>query len=193
MNYRLTVCVLLATASLVGGTFLIFEGPATNLSFLAGSSCFGGGCPQNYESIVFDAIGILLVYLSVPTALFGMNDETSKWFRAGSWINWSPDSESTLLSNKRISGVSLLIAGSVQLTCSLFGLYFYLSILDNAPGPIGYSPPSIFNPGFLENWIFICVGFVLLAVGVALILMSKTPKTVSPQVPASLSSERTKS
>jgi hypothetical protein len=187
------VCILLAFGSLVAGTFFIFEGPGTNVSFLAGSSCFGGDCPQNYESVVFDAIGILLAYLSLPTALFAMNGETPKWFQVGSWLNVSSDSESTLLSDKRISGMSLLFAGSVQLAFSLFGLYFYLSILENAPGPFDYSSPSIFSPGFTENWIFIFVGFLLVAVGVTLILMSKAPNTVSPGVQPSLSSEQTAS
>jgi len=89
--------------------------------------------------------------------------------------------------------MSLLLAGLVQLVCSLFGLRFYLSIIENAPVPFGHSPPSIFSPGFLENWAFIYVGLILIAVGVTLILMSKTPKIVSPDVPPFLNSEQTSS
>jgi hypothetical protein len=188
LQLRNLATTAVAAVSFGAGAFLIFEGAGLNISSVSSYSCYGPGCPP-YESIVFDSIGILLVYLSLPIALFGIEDNPTKWSRGIRWIIGTPETESTLLSNKRISGLSFIIAGSIQSICSFIGLYVVAAILPRTfEQPVGYTPPSIFSLDYLENWIFIYIGFILLAVGITLVLISRISKSTSPEIAFSTSS-----
>ena len=136
MKVKTGASILVSAAAFVFGSFFIFEGATAYLGgFLTDTFCFGYECPQFSGSILFDLLGLLLVYLSLPVALLGIEENRiPKWFQTletGSDAVSDNGSESSLLGNKRISGLALIIAGSVQLIFAFLGFYivplFYLS------------------------------------------------------------------
>jgi len=173
MKFGIAAAQFVAVVAFASGAFFIFEGPGTNLSFLASSSCAGMGCNQNYESLVFDLIGILLVYLSLPIALYPLEEgRISKYLLSR---DKASKEDTSLLGNKKISGIMLLVAGSIQLFCASIGLNSFSSTILCSV----YGCPSIFNVTFLWNWIFVSIGVVLLLAGLVLIILSKAPSSKS--------------
>ncbi|MDG6998996.1 MAG: hypothetical protein JRN15_07775 [Nitrososphaerota archaeon] len=68
---------------------------------------------SSLELLPYGSLGALLVFLAFPVALFGY-ESLPKWVagtRISETTNQADDGDSTLFSNKRIVGLSLVITG----------------------------------------------------------------------------------
>ena len=168
MRFTSVATLFLAAASFLAGLFLL--GIGTN-PWVVNQYWLGF-----YESLIMVALGGLLVFLTLPIALFGF-DSVPRWIvgasNSSTEMAQSGDDELLLLSNKRIVGLSLVITGAVWLISSVIGLWVTISVL--VPqifcGGVRYGCPSIFS--YLGNWILIAIGIAILGIGIALVLLSK--------------------
>ena len=164
---------LLAILSFAIGSFLIFYGATQWITNLYTFGFFG--------LLPYAPLGILLVFISLPIALFGFKRLPGWVSRARSSSSASDsvqedEDDSPLFFNKRIVGLSLVITGLVWLTLSLFALFATTLFIEYPyPCSINYCPkPTVFTVLFsLGSLVLIAIGVLILVAGIALILMSK--------------------
>ena len=122
------------------------------------------------ESLPLRALGDFFVFLTLPVALFGF-DPLPKWFSdrssKGKYGELGPEENNELLfSNKRVMGLSLIVAGALWILFTVIGFWTAIS---NAPCPYYGCPSMLSYPG---TWIMLAVGVALLASGIILLAMS---------------------
>ena len=165
--------MLLAILSFAIGSFLIFYGATQWITDLYTFGFFG--------LLPYSPLGILLVFISLPIALFGFK-------RLPGWASGARSSSSAsnsvqqdgdhapLFFNKRIVGLSLVITGSVWLVLSLFALFTTTLFIEYPyPCSINYCPkPTVFTVLLsLGSLVLIVIGVLIVVAGIAFILMSK--------------------
>ncbi|MDG6995044.1 MAG: hypothetical protein JRN52_03895 [Nitrososphaerota archaeon] len=162
MRLASVVVGFVATLSFLAGSFLIFTSTAT---WIVNQGSFG-----LLEMLALLSLGGLLVFLTLPIALFGFKS-LPKWFVDTSSLSSEMAQEDidnqSLFSNKRIMGLSLVITGLDWLVFSLVGLW--LSIRSIAC-PVNVPCGSILS--YTGSWILIAIGVSILAIGIALIMIS---------------------
>jgi hypothetical protein len=141
----------IASLAFISGSFLVFLG-ATQAPFLTNYSCFATffSCPNSPFDLIFLVLGTVFVFLAFPVSKF----------RSG-------DGDASLIWNKKISGISLIISGVVL---AIFSAVAFLFIpLDVCSV---YGCPSIFNLGLIDNWIQVFSGISLIFIGVVLLALN---------------------
>lgn len=152
-----------AILSFLAGSFLIF---AITASWMINIDSF-----WSLELIAILSLGGLLVFLSLPIALFGL-ESLPRWLVDTSSISSEMTQDDidnqSLFSNKRVMGLSFLITGADWLIFGLLGLWFSVrsfACLVNYPcGQILSYPAS---------WILIAIGVAILSIGIILLAMSR--------------------
>ena len=143
-----------AALVLLSGSILVFLG-VTQASFWSEYTCFGGffSCPNSPFDLIFLVLGTEFVYLAYPIAKM----------RSG-------DGEGSLIWDKKISGVSLIISGAVLTILSLVALIYYAPGFEcaNVPG----CPPSIFSLAYADYWVPTFSGIVLILMGAILLVLN---------------------
>ncbi len=152
----------LGALAFLGGAYLISIGTSP---FSTGYGAF----PP--ESMVLATFGGVLVYLSIPVALFGFA-RIPRWLGGQPVKGLATNGEVLLFSNKRIAGFSLLLTGTVWVIFSLIGFSEY-SVPEMACS-FRYGCPSAFSLTYLYNWIMLAIGIIILAASIALILSSRS-------------------
>jgi len=154
------------------GSSLIFIGTNPEVPFLSESFCFGGffSCPDSGFSLCWLVLGTLFAYLAYPIAKMG-SDEF--------------DSEESLLWNKRVSGISFVLSGTVVTILSFVDLLLYgPNIICDMIG----CPALIFSLVYIGYWIYVFFGLTLLSIGLGLLaLNSRETSELLQQLEASSS------
>ncbi len=173
MRYTPIATVLLAILSCFAGSYLILF---TSIRWIYSLGSLGF-----LELLPYGSLGGLLVFLTLPIALFGFKS-LPKWItgaQASEATSQADEDESTLFSNKRIVGLSLVITGADWLVLSLFALFAFAP---NVPYKVAcpYNGcQSVFSS--LATWILIGVGLLILVAGIVLIMMSSIEGRASQQ------------
>ena len=161
MRFTSIATMSLAALSFLGGLFLqaVGTGPWFVYQYPFGF----------YEMLVLVALGGLLVFLTLPIALFGF-DSPPRWITGSPSLptEFSQTRDLSLLSNRRIAGLSLVITGAIWIIFSLIGLWESIEFV-----MCPYRGcPSIFS--YVGSWILIAIGALILATGITLVVMSKS-------------------
>lgn len=158
--------ILLAIFSFLAGSFLIVFGTMQWINDLSYLGILG--------LLPYAPFGGLLVFLALPTAMFGFKQVPRLLAGAPSLLEKTSQEnyeDSPLFSNKRIVGLSLVITGADWLILCVFALMAYSPIIPaTAACPLGGCRSIFYSLG---AWILIGVGLLILAGGVVLIVMSK--------------------
>ena len=137
------------------GAFLIANGTTPWIPLLSGGSfCYGEffTCSDTAFGLVWFGFGVLLVYLTYPIAIYRSRDE-----------------DEPLLWNKQVSGISLVLTGTVVAIIGVISMFLFNPFL---PCPINQCSPSIFSVNNLGYWISVIFGLILVAVGLELLALN---------------------
>lgn len=173
MRYTSIATCILAILSFFGGSFLILF---TLIRWIDGL-----GSPGSLELLPYGSLGALLVFIAFPVALFGFRS-LPKWVtgtRISETTSQADDGDSTLFSNKRIVGLSLVITGVDWLILSLFALFAFVPSVPYKVACPYNGCPSVFSS--LATWILIGIGLLIVAAGIVLIIMSRIEGRASQQ------------
>ena len=167
----------LAILSFMIGSFLIIYGLIQWINNLGLFGFFG--------LLPYAPLGALFVFMSLPIALFGFTSLPG-WFAkvpdlsAGN--EQQNDDESSLFSNKRVVGLSLIVTGADWLILNLFALLTarFIASYTVAACPLNGCRSILSAPA---TWIVLGIGVLILAAGIVLILMSKGEAGTARQEP----------
>jgi hypothetical protein len=126
-----------------------------------------------YESLPLMALGGLLTFIAIPIALFGF-DTVPRWIVGPSSLSGEGAvNDEPLFSNKRFVGLSLVLTGAIWLSFSVISLWAAFSVVVPCVACPENFNSSIFSTNYLDNWILIAIGGVILGIGLILLVLSK--------------------
>jgi hypothetical protein len=151
---------MLAAASFIAGSFLIANGTTPWLPMLLSQSYCTGDlftCSDTGFGLVWFGLGVLLVYLAYPIAKYRSSDSTE-----------------SLLWNKRVSGISLILTGAAVSILGFISMLLFAPVI--ACLAFGCST-SIFSINNIGYWISIIFGLILIALGLGLLALNSREET----------------